>query len=355
MKDLIIVGRGLAAHVLAHHCEKNKLSFTIIGNPALSSCSQVAAGIWNPIVFKRLTKSWMAETLINYLGNFYAECEKRTGEKFVTKRNFFRPFSEEQEKELWKKRSANELEDLLDQKIVGSPSKELSAFHLQMGYGNVLQSGNLDLKTFLAAGDKIFSENIVSEKFDHSRLKVSDAKVVYNGTEAKALVFCEGYLVKDNPFFSFIPLKPVKGEILEIESDLPLQNGIVNKGGFLMDVEKNKFKAGATYDWNYLNDSPTEKGKIEIEKKIRQITSSPYKITAHKAGVRPSSLDRRPIIGQHPLHPNLHVFNGLGTKGVMLAPYFANNFVNFLLQKEALHPEINVKRFYHLYAEQGSK
>jgi glycine oxidase len=355
MKDLILVGRGLAAHVLAHHCEKNKLSFKIIGDPSLSSCSRVAAGIWNPIVFKRLTKSWMAETLIEYLEEFYASCEKRTEEKFVTKRNFLRPFSEEQEKDLWRKRSANELEDLLDQKIIADPPKELSAFHLQMGYGNVLQSGNLDLRTFLAAGDKFFSENIVNERFDHAQLKIFNEKISYKGTEAKALVFCEGYLVKNNPFFSFIPLKPVKGEILEIESDLPLQNGIVNKGGFLMDVGQNKFKAGATYDWNDLTDSPTEKGKIEIEKKISQITPHPYKITAHKAGVRPSSLDRRPIIGPHPIHPNLHVFNGLGTKGVMLAPYFANNFVNFLLQKEALHSDIHVKRFYHLYDEHGSK
>ncbi|MCW3075505.1 MAG: dependent oxidoreductase [Bacteroidetes bacterium] len=77
--------------------------------------------------------------------------------------------------------------------------------------------------------------------------------------------------------------------------------------------------------------------------------SSEYQILKHEAGVRPSSKDRRPIVGPHPLHSNMHVFNGLGTKGVMLAPYFANNFVLFYLQKQPLNPEINIKRFYNLF------
>ncbi|MBK7816373.1 MAG: FAD-binding oxidoreductase [Sphingobacteriaceae bacterium] len=72
----------------------------------------------------------------------------------------------------------------------------------------------------------------------------------------------------------------------------------------------------------------------------------PYNVLEHKAGVRPSTLDRRPIIGQHPLHKNLFVFNGLGTKGVMLAPYFSKKFVHFYLNKEALDAEVDVKRFY---------
>ncbi len=85
---------------------------------------------------------------------------------------------------------------------------------------------------------------------------------------------------------------------------------------------------------------------MELKEKLKKIIGCNYQLINHQAGVRPSSADRRPIIGQHPKYKNLHVFNGLGTKGVMLAPYFGKNFVNFYSNKQALHPDINVNRFY---------
>ena len=44
------------------------------------------------------------------------------------------------------------------------------------------------------------------------------------------------------------------------------------------------------------------------------------------------------------------MFNGMGAKGVMLAPYFAGKFVHFLKQKQELPKEVDVARFYKLYA-----
>ncbi len=97
---------------------------------------------------------------------------------------------------------------------------------------------------------------------------------------------------------------------------------------------------------------PKKKAKKAVlnEEKLAQLINCNYTILDQQAGVRPSSSDRRPIIGLHPEYNNLFIFNGLGTKGVMLAPYFAKKFVNFYLQKETLPPEVNVGRFYSLYA-----
>jgi glycine/D-amino acid oxidase-like deaminating enzyme len=47
----------------------------------------------------------------------------------------------------------------------------------------------------------------------------------------------------------------------------------------------------------------------------------------------------------HPEHDQLLVFNGLGTKGVMLAPYFANKMARFTLKDEPLPEEVNISRF----------
>ena len=350
MTDFIIVGRGLAATVLMHTFQQNQVSFKVIGNKELSTSSRVAAGIWNPVVFKRLTKSWMADNLIPYLETFYLDCQTRLGEQFVFSRNILKPFSEEQERRLWLQKSNNELDDYLDVNEAGD-SKTVSGMHWPMGYGIVKKAGNIDVPLFLERSALYFSDHIENEVFDHLALEIKDGACSYKGKKARHIVFCEGHLMKHNPFFQWIKLKPAKGEVLTIRANnLMEQNHILNKGAYLVPAANGEYKLGASYEWQELNDQITEKARRVLESKLQGMYHGTYEILRQEAGVRPASGDRRPIIGPHPLHKNMHVFNGLGTKGVMLAPYFAKNFVNFYLQKEALHPEVNISRYYHCYA-----
>ena len=68
----------------------------------------------------------------------------------------------------------------------------------------------------------------------------------------------------------------------------------------------------------------------------------------HEAGVRPSSNDRRPILGAHPQQKNIYIFNGLGAKGVMLAPYFAQQLGANITAGKAIDKEASVERYYRL-------
>ncbi|MBL7919759.1 MAG: FAD-dependent oxidoreductase [Bacteroidia bacterium] len=351
MIDFIIVGRGLAASVIAHTFHQNNISFKIIGNHDLSNCSKAAAGIWNPIVFKRMTKSWLADELISYLNTFYKDVEYKSRTKLITQRAIIKPFVEEQEKILWQKKVKSELSDFLDPEIHDANSAELKNCKLTESYGLVEHSGNLNVSEFLKATDALFEKNLMDEVFDHSQLNVNEKLISYKDITANNIIFCEGYLVKNNPYFNWIPLKPAKGETIEISApQLKLKDHIFNKNGFIMQFANDNFKVGATYEWNDLTEEPTKKALVELEQKLSQMISCKYQIIAHQAGVRPSSIDRRPIIGLHPEYKKLFIFNGLGTKGVMLAPYFAKKFVNFYLQKEDLPKEVNAERFYSLYA-----
>jgi glycine oxidase len=350
MIEFIVVGRGLAANTLAHTFHQNEISFKLVGTESLSSCSKVAAGIWNPIVFKRLTKSWLADDLIPYLHTFYTDCEHRLGKKIITQRPIIKPFTEDQEKTLWLKKAKSELENFLDETIYESKTPALQNCKINNGYGVVNNCGNLDVAGFIEASTLLFKAQILDEVFDHQALKILDDKIVYKNTEAKHIIFCEGHLVKENPLFNWIPLKPAKGEILTIQtSSLSLMNSIFNRNGFIMDVAENNYRIGATYEWNELNEDATETGLLELNFKLENMIDGEYTVLKHEAGIRPSSIDRRPIIGSHPVFKNAFVFNGLGTKGVMLAPFFAKNFVNFYLQTEILHPEVDLKRFYTKY------
>jgi glycine oxidase len=353
MTEFLIVGQGLAANVLMHTFHKHNISFKVAGNPALSNCSNVAAGIWNPVVFKRLTKSWLADELVPYLDTFYTSCETLLNKKIMTQRPIIKPFTEDQEKKLWLKKSIAELNGFLDPELYEQLPPELNGCNITNGFGIVNRCGNLNVAQFLTATAQFFSDRILSGTFDYSALQVFTDHICYHAIEARHIIFCEGYLVKDNPFFSWIPLKPAKGEILTIETEgLQLGNQVFNRNGFLMDIARNAYRIGATYTWDDLSQNSTPQGLQELKDKLAQMSNCNYAVIKHEAGIRPSSIDRRPIVGKHPAHENLFVFNGLGTKGVMLAPFFANNFVNFYLQKQLLHNDVNVNRFYHLYEAQ---
>ncbi len=353
MTDFIIVGRGLSASILMHQFHRHGLSFKTIGLTSLSSSSLVAAGIWNPVVFKRMTGSWMADSLIPALKEFYDYTERQTGKRFVTERNIIKPFTEDQEKNLWSKKAEGELGAFLDARLYNDGAERFPDLKINNGYGVVKQCGNLDIRSFTESTASLFNDHITDEQFDYNELLISENEVRYKSLSARNIIFCEGYLVKNNPWFNWIKLNPAKGEILTIKTaDLRLGSEIFNRNGFLMSTAAGQYRLGATYQWDEINDTPTEYGAAELRKKLGNMTKGAFTITEHQAGVRPSSSDRRPVIGRHPKHDNLFIFNGLGAKGVMLAPFFSGNFVLFYLKKEALLNDVNVERFFPDYGRQ---
>jgi glycine oxidase len=353
MTDFLIVGRGLAATVLMHELHERGSSFSVIGDESLSTCSRVAAGIWHPVVFKRLTKSWNAELFIPKLLEFYSGCEKRLATSLITNRRLIRPFNEEQEIVLWKRKATEELKGFLDAEI---RDDVLNYPELKMGdyYGYVQHCGNLDVNKFLGYSSDFFSDRISNGIFHHPELVIEGGSFHYKGLSAKQIVFCEGPLVEKNPFFSWVPMRLAKGELITVEFQSELMsNEIFNKNGFLMDIGNNRYRCGATYEWDELTPAVTPEGLAELKTRLKGMTDQEYTIIAHEAGVRPSSFDRRPVLGEHPAIKGMFILNGLGTKGVMLAPWFAAKFVNFCRQEAPLDPEVNVSRFYRLYDAAG--
>jgi glycine/D-amino acid oxidase-like deaminating enzyme len=167
------------------------------------------------------------------------------------------------------------------------------------------------------------------------------------------LIFCEGFYGRNNPYFSWLPFNPVKGEVLRVKfkEDISLKE-MVNQGVFVIPLPNGRARVGATYSWHDLDWIPTEKGRADLLEKYNKLMLADIEVEEQLAGVRPATKDRRPIVGLHPVHTNLGVFNGLGSKGVSLAPYFAEQFVDFLVNKKELDPEVNINRFGSLYLGQ---
>ncbi len=345
MFDFLIVGQGIAGSVMAITLIEKGYTVCVIDKPNLSLSSKVAAGIWNPVVFKRLAKSWLADEVVPELEKFYSSFENTSNTSFLFRRHIIKPFTETQEQQFWIKKAESD-NTFLDKEVYSNLS--ISENDVIESYSKVLLAGNIDLRVFLNEVQVYLKQKnaLVEEQFEYHDLIFNEEKITYKSIESKQIIFCEGYLISENPLFNFIPLKPAKGEILTIEcKELELTTDILNKGIFILPLGNHQFKIGATYEWQELNDTPTDKRKLELETKLQAVLHIPYTIINHEAGVRPSVIDRRPVIGKHPIHKNCFVFNGFGTKAVMLAPYFANQLCDFIQFNKPLHPEVNCSRF----------
>ncbi len=344
--DYIIVGQGLAGSVLAFKLIEQGKKVIVIDEGKESTSSKVAAGMCNPIVFKRLTKSWKIDELHQSAKDFYQNQEKLFNDQFYFDLPIYKLFIDEQEQQFWKQK-CNEphLFDWLNHKI----EHPFNADYLKHPFGaaKTLNSGYLQTAKWLAAFKNylIQHKSFVALKFNYDDLKLTENGVQWGRYEATQLIFCEGYQTINNPYFKWLPFKLTKGEVLTVKFKNLKLDAAINKGIFVLPYGEN-YKLGATYNWNDLDEETTEGAKELLLGKANKFINDEIEVVEHKAGVRPTVLDRRPLIGVHPEIKQLAVFNGMGTKGVMIAPYFANKLVSLLLANEALSDEVDIARFW---------
>ena len=344
--DFIIVGQGLAGTILGFELQKAGKSVFYIDAPRFQKSSDVAAGIINPVVFKRLTQSWLIDELFPQLEDTYHEVSLLLNQQFYFPASI-RKILGEQEIKLWQKKASSPLLSSYLQADIDF--NQLPDFHFPYGTGWVRHGGWLNLKQLILSYHNYLKNKgtLLETTFEYHQLHIFDDHVTYRDLKAQKIIFCEGHRNTVNPYFSSIRYKLTKGEILTLRlPDLGFDY-ILNKNGFLMAMGNHHFRLGATYDWKQTDELPTPEGQQQLLDKLQKMTSKTGNIIEHMAGIRPTTHDRRPVIGLHPDHPQLGIFNGLGSKGCMLAPYFACQFKELLIgNKNALHPEVRLNRYY---------
>jgi glycine/D-amino acid oxidase-like deaminating enzyme len=170
------------------------------------------------------------------------------------------------------------------------------------------------------------------------------------GIQASALVFCEGYRMRENPWFNFLPLQPDKGEFLQLHSDRTLCRHIINGAHMLIPLGGGRYRFGATHEHGIVDHHPTEEARQKLQAGLQALLEQhdQIRIEGQSAGVRPATSDRQPFIGQHPYYPALHLFNGFGARGALSIPWFAEQFSAHLLHGQPLPEEADLQRYQQL-------
>ncbi len=344
--DYIIAGQGLAGSCLAVHLLKQNRRIAVFASPVLDSASRVAAGLFNPITGKNFSLTWLADVLYPYLDAFYREAERMTNERFFFPMPVFRPFISAGEQNDWMLKS---MKNSFSPYIESSFEAPMFESQVQNPFGGLLvkQSGYVDTVRFLSAIRKLIGERgfFFDEWINEDELVITGEGVTYRGLGASKIIFCAGSDVRFSKLFSWLPVQPLKGEVLQLETDEVVPR-IYNRGVY---VVPGVWKAGATYNRLDRTAGTTQAAWLELTAGLKSLVRFPYQVSNQLWGFRPTVPDRRPILGAHPQFNNVVVFNGLGTKGVSLAPYFSNQLIQWLENGVPLNNEVDIQRYKSLY------
>lgn len=341
--DYIVLGQGLAGSLLALELQSAGKKVMLIDQPKAGAASHVASGMWNPITFRLVLKSWRVDELLPFALSYYHQLGEILGGNWLKTLEISRAFPDTAYAESWEEKC--EMPDL--KAYLANSQAPHPALRYPGGEGRVKMAGWLQTTALLNAIGKQLSakDALLSLDFDYDKLQINKDGVQYEGIKAQNMVFCEGSFVSNNPWFNYLPLKVAQGDVLTLEVPGLKLNQIYNAGFFILPLGGDLYRVGATYEWDVLSKTPTEKGKNYLLEKFTQACSLPYKLVDHQSGIRPTVADRRPLLGRHPKYPQLAIFNGLGTKGVMLAPWFAHQMAAHLLHGESIEAEVSIERF----------
>ena len=342
--DYIIVGLGLAGLAFAEELLAANKTFIVFEDDSQTS-SLVAGGVYNPVILKRFTPVWNAREQLEVALPFYQKLEEKFNIKFDEKFLIKKVFKSIEDQNNWFEATDKPLlSDYLDPKIDNQKRKGIIA---DFGFGNVKEAGRIDTKHLVEVYREYLKteKKIQFEKFEHQQIKFRKDHLEYKDIITDRIVFCEGFGMTKNLFFNYLPLNEVKGELIiirapELEIDFLIKSTI-----FVLPLGDHLYKVGATFNWSDKTSNPSEEGKSELVEKLRKVLTVPYKIVEQTAGIRPTVRDRRPLVGMHPAYNRLAILNGLGTRGVMIAPTVAKELFNNLENDKKLDSEIDIKRF----------
>lgn len=342
--DYIIVGCGLAGIAFCEQLIQHKKSFIVFDDHSQQS-SIVAAGLYNPVILKRFTKVWRAKEQLDLIFPFYKKIEQNLQIKLDYKLPVYRRFASIEEQNEWFTASDKpNLDSYLSSSIIKNENTSICA---PFGFGKVLQTGRIDtfvlLKNYKASLKATHLYH--NESFIYDNLILDKESLSYKNIQAKHLVFAEGFGMVKNPFFKELPLHVAKGEIITIYAPKLKIDYVLKSSIFVVPEGNDFYSVGATYNWEDKTNDITEKAKNELIKELEQLITCNFEIVGQRAGIRPTVKDRKPLVGLHSQYKNLAILNGLGTRGVIIAPYVAKQLFEHIEFENPLNKEIDINRF----------
>ena len=346
--DHIIIGQGLAGSLLAWELIHHGQTVIVIDNGLKPSASKVAAGLINPLPGKRFNRPPETQLWLDHAHALYADIQKISGNHYFHAIDMLRLLHlDEQhrfiERQLALPDSQNFIDQVLDKEAIDNN------IHSPLGGFIQKQTGYLDIPVLLDdLREWLIEQNAyLQTSIAYSDINIQNYDIKLNGINATDIIFCEGYGLRNNPWFQYLPLQPDKGEFFTLKTKTKLTENIINSAHWILPTHDGNYRFGATHEHEQLDEHPTEVAKQQLQQGLSKLFKKlPDDLTIEQsAGVRPATSDRKPFIGSHPVEEKLKVFNGFGARGALTIPWHANHFVTHLIEEQALDAQVDIARY----------
>jgi len=327
MTKTLIIGQGIAGTLLAWSLRKRGHTVHLADGKLAGGSTVAAAGIVNPVTGKRFVKSWRFDEFYPIAKSVYQQLEQELGVPIWEERPILRLLGTVEEANDWSLRCAQDdyAEHLSETTDAGAWTDLLKP---GFRYGLIRKSARANIALLASAyrgyalSEGFFWENNLDNREIESLLGTYDR-----------VVFCEGWRAENNPFFPEANFRVSKGEALIIRFNPehnagPVPAEMLKKTLIVAPIGSGNYWVGSTYRWYFDDVQPSEDGRGFILNYLNEMFKAPFEVADHIAGIRPTMVDRRPVVERSVINPRVFMFNGLGTKGALLAPFFAEQLAD---------------------------
>ena len=347
--DYLIIGQGLAGSTLAIELLRRGRSVLVVDRQDGTGSTRIAAGLITPLTGRGMNPAWRQQYYLPKAVAFYHGLEKESGRKFYHPMPVVRVFASEKEREKWRAKTdeqhqwAHELDEL------DGP------FQYQYGGIEMPDGAWLDTLAFLhVVQDKLMDTGSWREAaFAEEDVSFVDGQAEWQDVVADKIILCQGAYGLNGVdgykgWFSYMHHRSAKGEILNVWIDGLDDARRYHCQGWLAPRGGGMWKAGSNYDWKHMDAIPTDAGKSDVLAKLNTWLELgpdkdvPIEVIDHEAGIRPIIRNSRPVVGFHPEIPQVGFFNGLGSKGSLMAPAVAEHFAAYLCGESELDEELGL-------------
>jgi glycine/D-amino acid oxidase-like deaminating enzyme len=352
--DYLLIGHGIAGAVLARELRGRGQRVLVYDEPRPDAASRVAAGLMNPVAGKRFALTWRAQETLPAAAAYYQQLNEELGADFFQASPILKVFGSAQEQAQMLARAVEDPWQGFVERIEIDPIERpgLLAPH---GGAWLRGGGHLRVEALLAAlASQGRAEGWLREEtFNWDALVADGTGAAYapGRLRARHVVCCQGAAALASPHFGWLPLTPNQGAVLDVVVPSLSAAQVLNRGAYVVPgVAAGQFRVGATYRWPPFAEVPTDDDQRELTGRLASLTLLPFEVVGERRGVRPAVRDRRPLLGRHPGLPWLSLFGGFGSKGVSLAPRLASLLADYLGNSGELWPDVNLARYYPLFA-----
>jgi glycine/D-amino acid oxidase-like deaminating enzyme len=324
--DVLVVGQGLAGTLLGWELEQAGIPFVVVDAGHDGAASTAAAGLINPVTGRRLVKSWRVDALLPLAREVYGAIGTAWEVPLWRELGVRRRWADERERTVHaRKQASGELAPYAPE-----PADE-SGFWIR-------GAARVDPGVLLGAARARW---LATGRLRPGRIDPREE------TDRHGWVIdCSGRAAAGRPGLDFVPWEFSRGEALTLAVEGLDPGEVRHCRHSLVPAAEGTAWIGATQEPGLSRLEPSRAARQELEESARTLLDGKeFAVLAQHVGVRVTLPDRRPIAGPVPGVSGLGICNGLGSKGVLWAPFLARQWIRHLAAGEAFDSEISIQRF----------